>query len=49
MKRIKCSQCDEEFSGGHSYREHFEKKHFYPYLGLNTFDIEGAKKDSKTN
>jgi hypothetical protein len=44
---IKCSQCEEEFSGGFEYREHWEKKHFYPYLTSNSFDFERAKLDKK--
>ena len=46
-KFIKCSQCDEEFLNGYDYRMHWEKEHFYPYLG-KTFDYEKAKKDIKT-
>lgn len=46
-KRIRCSQCDEEFNEGKDYRLHWEETHFYPYLSKNDFDIEQAKKDSK--
>jgi len=41
-----CSQCNEEFENGYDYRMHWEKEHFYPYLG-KTFDYERAKKDLK--
>ena len=44
---IKCSQCDEEFPGGFEYRQHWEEKHFYPYIGKASFDYEKAKKDLK--
>ena len=43
-----CSQCNEEFANGYDYRMHWEKEHFYPYLG-KTFDYERAKKDLKRN
>ena len=43
-----CSQCNEEFENGYDYRMHWEKEHFYPYLG-KTFDYERAKKDLKRN
>ena len=43
-----CSQCYEEFENGYDYRMHWEKEHFYPYLG-KTFDYERAKKDLKRN
>ena len=39
---IKCSQCDMEFSGGLEYRNHWEEKHFYPYLTKNGFDYKKA-------
>tara|TARA_Y100000816_G_scaffold121240_1_gene85145 strand:+ start:41 stop:202 length:162 start_codon:yes stop_codon:yes gene_type:complete len=39
---IKCSQCDEEFPGGFEYRQHWEEKHFYPYLKKNSFDYKKA-------
>jgi len=42
---IKCSQCDEEFPNGFEYRQHWEEKHFYPYLKKNSFNYEQAKKD----
>jgi len=45
-KIIKCSQCNEEFSNGYDYRMHWEKEHFYPYLGKE-FDYERALKDIK--
>lgn len=34
---IKCSQCNAEFAGGFEYREHWEQKHFYPYLTREGF------------
>ena len=43
-KIIRCSQCDEEFSNGYDYRMHWEKEHFYPYIGPGSFDYEKAKK-----
>ena len=44
---IRCSQCDEEFSGGYEYRLHWEEKHFYPYLKSGSFDSGSAlRKDS---
>jgi len=45
-KIIRCSQCDEEFYNGYDYRLHWEKEHFYPYLG-KSFDYEGALRDRK--
>tara|TARA_B100000927_G_scaffold62226_1_gene48735 strand:+ start:10317 stop:10472 length:156 start_codon:yes stop_codon:yes gene_type:complete len=39
---IKCSQCDAEFPGGFEYREHWEQKHFYPYLTREGFDSKRA-------
>jgi len=44
-KIIKCSQCEEEFSGGFEYREHWEKEHFYPYVITNGFDAARALAD----
>ena len=46
-KIIKCSQCDKVFENGYDYRMHWEKAHFYPYLGRGTFDYEKAAKDIK--
>lgn len=46
-KMIKCSQCDEEFKSGFEYREHWEEKHFYPYLKKDGFDFEKALLDKK--
>ena len=46
-KIIKCSQCDEEFENGFGYREHWEQKHFYPYITKNGFDFERALLDKK--
>jgi len=46
-KIIKCSQCDKEFENGYDYRMHWEKAHFYPYLGRGIFDYEKAAKDIK--
>lgn len=44
---IRCSQCDEEFTGGFEYRMHWEEKHFYPYLTSGGFDSGSAiRKDS---
>ena len=28
---------------------HWEKEHFYPYIGPGSFDFERAKKDLKRN
>ena len=39
---IKCSQCDKEFPSGVEYREHWEEKHFYPYLKNGSFDTKRA-------
>ena len=39
---IKCSQCDAEFPSGVEYREHWEEKHFYPYLKNGSFDTKRA-------
>ena len=44
---IKCSQCNEEFSGGFEYREHWEKVHFNPYVLKNGFDSKRALAESK--
>ena len=47
-KIIRCSQCDEEFSNGYDYRMHWEKEHFYPYIGPGSCEREKAKKNIKT-
>ena len=46
-KMIKCSQCNEEFENGYGYREHWEQKHFYPYLKSNSFNYKQALLDKK--
>ena len=42
-----CSQCNEEFENGYDYRMHWEKEHFYPYIGRASFDYERAREDLK--
>jgi len=45
---IKCSQCDAEFPSGVEYREHWEEKHFYPYLKNGGFNHEKALSEKES-
>tara|TARA_A100001388_G_scaffold96672_1_gene70385 strand:- start:1460 stop:1633 length:174 start_codon:yes stop_codon:yes gene_type:complete len=45
---IKCSQCDAEFPSGVEYRDHWEEKHFYPYLKNGGFNHEKALSEKES-